>query len=104
MRDDAYTDPAQIRATYASRGRNAKLNVAKAESLGVNASQIAPTLGLRGSAGAGGVIAGSSSGGGGEIIDATYTQDPGIDYGGGTYEGSLYKQEPIGDSDFNGIV
>lgn len=43
MTDDAYTDPTAIRALYSSRGKNAKLNVAKAESLGVAASNVSPT-------------------------------------------------------------
>lgn len=87
MQDSSYTDPAAIRATYQARGRNAKLNIAKVESLGVNASQVSPTQG--GTTNSGGT--GAGLGGGGEVLDPTLYSDPGVNYDGSTYSGTTYK-------------
>lgn len=108
MRDDNFTDPALIRASYQARGRNAKANMSKAESLGVNASSVSPTSGVRNSGGVGGGGVVSSGGSGtissGGVTDPTYYGDPGVTYDGGTFEGSLYKQDPIDDGSYQGIV
>lgn len=42
MIDNSETNPDIIRATYAARGKNRKLNIQKAESLGMDASEIDP--------------------------------------------------------------
>ena len=95
MRDDAYTNPATIRATYAARGKNRNLNVAKAESLGIKATQISPPQAVNG-----GGSGGSGSVAGAGLIDPTLQTQGGDTYGGTTYdgttyEGTTYKQEPI---------
>jgi hypothetical protein len=89
MTDDAYTDPAMIRATYAARGRNAKLNIQKAESLGIHASSVSPTQGSNPAGGSGGTGVAAS---GSQVLDPTLYVDPGTTFEGGTYEGSLYQK------------
>lgn len=108
MQDSPYTNPSTIRATYAARGANRKLNIAKAESLGMNASEISPSVARSGSSTGGSVAASSGSGGSGGTIDPTltYQSQPTYDsttYQDTTYEGSLYKQEPEG-TEPQGIV
>jgi hypothetical protein len=72
IRDDAYTNPETIRATYAARGRSRGLNIAKAESLGVNASQISATPG-RGSQTGAASLASGGGGAGSSVVAAPVT-------------------------------
>jgi hypothetical protein len=108
IRDDAFTNPESIRATYASRGRNAKLNIAKAESLGINASQLAAAR-AKDAGSLGGSAAAGGSGGGGGVIDPTLQyqgqetyQDTSFETV--TYEGSMYKVDPIDGGGFDPAV
>lgn len=81
MRDDAYTNPATIRAVRQSRGRNARLNVSMAESLGVNATDIPPV---------GGALDQTVA-----VIDPTLYADPGPRYTGSTFRETTYGEGSV---------
>jgi hypothetical protein len=78
MIDSTHTDPAIIRATYTTRGRNRKLTIQKVESLGVASSQAAQVSPTAAGAALGVVVTT-------EVIDRTLTNEPGF-----TYEESQY--------------
>lgn len=96
MRDDAYTNPATIRATYAARGKNRNLNIAKVESLGVRASQVTPTQAVNVSGGQGG------SASGGSIIDPTLQYQGQQTYEGTTYDDTTYQYSKYGEQPIDG--
>jgi hypothetical protein len=93
MQDSSYTDPSIIRATYAARGRNAKLNVSKAESLGIHASSVSPTQGSNPSGGSGIATAGLGGASGGAVVDPTLYADPGTTFDGSTYQDTTYQEQ-----------